>query len=311
MKIKNTLPLTALLGFTLAAGSAHGALLVYEGFDYTDVGNVLEGKGGTTETGLNGTWDDSTSSDGMFLKSGSLSFGNLQTSGNHIGFESNLNNDIYNRSLDSTATDGITSAGSANGSIWFSFLFEKLQNNNNADKEGFALMSDILPSARWDSGNDGAVGLHGFAVAAVDGSNLQAVAYDGTAGTRTVSAGSVPITVVNGSSNTSTSNQEVRFIVGELSFNTGTGGADVFNLYDVTAAGDGSLTLGSAVASIEADVDESTLDTLNLTRQVNVNYDEVRIGTTLESVMPVPEPSAFALLAGFLGLASVMLRRRA
>ena len=49
MKIKNTLPLTALLGFTLAAGSAHGALLVYEGFDYTDIDAYYEFNFDTTE----------------------------------------------------------------------------------------------------------------------------------------------------------------------------------------------------------------------------------------------------------------------
>ena len=38
--------------------------------------------------------------------------------------------------------------------------------------------------------------------------------------------------------------------------------------------------------------------------------DEIRFGTSFADVVPVPEPSAFALLSGFLGLTWVMLRRR-
>jgi len=299
--------LTIIAGLALA-GSAHAALLVYEGFDYTTVGDDLIGKGGTTETGLSGTWADAETGggDNMFLKSGSLNFSNLQTSGNHIGFESNSNNDIYNRGLSTTGFTG--------SSIYFSFLFEKLQNNFGADKEGFALMNGILPAGRFDgSNNPGASVRHGFAVAAVDGSNLQAIAYDGTTGTRVVSAAadSVPITVVNGGTNTSTSNQEVSMILGEISFGTGTGGADVFNLYNVLD--DGSLDVNdlSLVATIEADVDESLISTLNLTRQVNVNYDEVRIGTTLDDVLIIPEPSSFTLILLALGTLFILRRRPA
>jgi hypothetical protein len=307
MKKVPQLPILASLALALPAPAA---LLVYEGFDYTSVGDSLVGKGGA-ETGLTGTWDDSRLNTEMFLKSGSLSFSSLPTSGNHIGYESNSNQDVFHRGLDTAAVSTITTTGTGNGSIFFSFLFEKLQNNFGADHEGFALMSGVLPDARFDSNNFGAVGRHGFAVAAVDGSpNLQAVAYDGTAGARIVSSyatNSVPISVVNGGSNTSTSNVAVNLIVGEISFNTGTGGADVFSLYN--AIDDGNLDISdlSLIATIEANVDESSLDTLNLTRQVNVNYDEVRIGTTMESVL-VPEPSIAIL--GSLGILGLLRRRR-
>ena len=51
------------------------------------------------------------------------------------------------------------------------------------------------------------------------------------------------------------------------------------------------------------------LDTISLTRQVNVNYDELRIGTSLDDVLGVviPEPSSMSLL-GLAGLG--LLRRR-
>jgi len=152
-------------------------------------------------------------------------------------------------------------------------------------------MNGVLPAGRFDgSNNPGATNRHGFAVAAVDSSNLRALIFDGTAGTRSVSSGSIPITVVNGGSNTSTSNQEVNFIVGEILFNAGTGNAHIFNRY--YAANTNHVDVLTLAATIEGDFDESLLDTLNLTRQVNVNYDEVRIGKTLNAVLGIIDPPA-------------------
>ena len=289
---KTYTPLAALAGLALAAGSAHAQLLVYEGFDYTDVGEVLTGKGGSTEIGLDDSWANADGGNTMFLKEGSLQFGDLAISGNHIGFSSNLDSDRFNRPLSSSVISTIGSTGESDGALYFSFLFEKLQNNFSADREGFALMNGVLPHARFDgTNNPGALGRHGFAVAAVDNSSLRATIFDGTDGTRLVSTGSVPITVVNGGSNTDTSNVAVNFIVGEILFNQGTDGADIFNLYHAT---NNSLDPEDLVlaATIEGNVDESLLDTLNLTRQVNVNYDEIRIGLTLADVMPIAPPPA-------------------
>lgn len=269
-------------------------LLVYEGFQYGAIGNSLTGQPDLTPDtpedidaiGLTGTWGEAQPNTEMFLKAGSLIFSDLATTGNHIGYLSNANSDIFHRPLASSVTDIISTTGTNTGTIYFSFLFEKLQNNFGAAHEGLAIMNGILPAARWDSGNPGTIGTHGFAVAAVSGDNLQAVAYDGNTGTQVVGGELLPITVVNGSSNTDTSNQQVNLIVGEISFNTGTGGADVFKLYKANDDGELSADDLILIDTIEADVDESLLTTLNLTRQVNVNYDEIRIGESLSDVFP-------------------------
>ena len=65
-------------------------------------------------------------------------------------------------------------------------------------------------------------------------------------------------------------------------------------------------TLNPIASPIEVDVEQSLLDTVNLTRQVNLNYDELRIGSSLDDVLAIPEPSA-ALLLGFGALG--LLRR--
>lgn len=310
--LKTTLSMLVAVAFV--AGSVQADVLVYEGFQYSSVGDPVDAVTtvDTDATGLAGSWSDAGDDDGneMFLKSGSLAFSDLATSGNHIGYLSNSDSDILVRTLDATADAGIDTVGGANGTIYISFLFEKLQNNFGADHEGLALMNGNLPAARWDNNNGGAVGRHGFAIAAVGNSNLNAVAYDGTTGTRVVSTNTLPITVVNGGSNTDTSNVAVNLIIAEISFNTGTGGADVFKLWN--AADDGSLDASdlTLIDTIEADVDESLLSTLHLTRQVNVNYDEVRITTTLDEALGIPEPASLALV----GLGSLLIagrRRRA
>jgi len=42
----------------------------------------------------------------------------------------------------------------------------------------------------------------------------------------------------------------------------------------------------------------------------NADLDELRLGRSFGDVSPIPEPGAFALLAGLTGLVWVMLRRR-
>jgi hypothetical protein len=309
MTIRNIQRLTlgtliaGVIGF--AGTAAQADLLVYEGFQYSNVGDPLDAVTtvDTDATGLTGSWSDAGDDDGneMFLKNGSLIHSNLPVSGNSIGYLSNSDSDIMVRNLDGTAQAGI----GGTSTIYISFLFEKLQNNFGADHEGMALMNGNLPQARWDSGNAGAVGRHGFAIAATANSNLRAVAYDGTTGARIDGTQDLPISVGPGGDTLNGPN--VVMVLGEISFNTGTGGADVFKLYNV--ADDGTLDAGdlTLIDTIEADVDESTLSTLNLTRQVNVNYDEVRITTTLPEALGIPEPASVALI-GLGGL--VMLARR-
>ncbi len=310
MKSKKLLPLAALAGLALAT-SASGALLVYEGFDYTpasstnDPGSnqgtssniILTGNGGTTEVGLSGTWANAANdAHNMYLVEGSLAFGDLQTSGNHIRYRNNSNNDRYHRGI--TATLDGTVGGT--GEIWFSFLANRLQNNFDAGREGVAITNGVVSAAQFDNIN--ASGLHGFGIAATAGSPT-GTAYTawGWNGISAVSGTSSLTVPVNGS--------QTNLLVGQIEYGAGTGGLDIFTFYNYEL-NNGSVIGGTLdeITSIEVDVDESLLDTLNVTRQVNTAYDEIRIGTTLDSVIvAIPEPTT-ALLGGLSML--LLLRRR-
>jgi PEP-CTERM motif len=77
---------TAAVALVIASYSASAAPLIYDGFDYT-AGTPLDTQNGGT--GFANAWQ--AAQPDYAIASGSLSFGNLQTSGNHVQFtEDNL-----------------------------------------------------------------------------------------------------------------------------------------------------------------------------------------------------------------------------
>lgn len=302
--MKKLLPLAALAGLALAT-SVHGALLVYEGFDYTPASEtndpgaqntsseiILTGKGGTTEVGLSGTWANAQNDgENMYLVEGSLSFGDLATSGNHIRYRSNLQADRFNR--------GITADLDSGTELWFSFLGNKLD-TRSAAQEGIVIGNQLVGNAQIGQDNATTTGMRGFGIGSSGGNNWTAYGYaaDGTA-----SNGSFGITV-----------GQTNLLVGRIQFNAALGGEDIFTAYHYDRAfASGSVTADMAnlvqFGQLEVDVDESLLDTLNVTRQVNTAYDEIRIGTTIDSVIvAIPEPTT--ALLGSLGMFFLLRRRR-
>ena len=64
----------------------------------------------------------------------------------------------------------------------------------------------------------------------------------------------------------------------------------------------------TAIASLTADFDQTTWDTLSIRDTGTVIFDEIRFGTSYAAVTGVPEPTRALLLA--VALASMALRRR-
>src|SRR5262249_940580 len=111
MQLVNCLLLFALLWVVLTASRASAALLAYEGFSYP-VGDGLDQKSGGF--GFANSWQGNSD---YTIGSGSLSFGSLQTSANHVTFsENNLANSQATRPVFGTVLG-------ANGTTaWLSFL---------------------------------------------------------------------------------------------------------------------------------------------------------------------------------------------
>ncbi len=280
-------------------------LIVYEGFNYfpasetedpgSDQGTgsniILTGNpdgdpNDIDAIGLRGTWSNAdNSSDNMYLVEGSLEFGNLPTSGNHIRYRDNGNQDRFHRELTEEAADAIANADE----IWISFLANRLLNNWSNGREGVAIANGVLNDPKFDAVN--ASGRHGFGVAATDGgTGWRAWGWDGEEGVESTGSFTVP---VNGS--------EVNLLIGHISFDSGENGKDVFTLYHYNRDfAEGTITADMEnlveFASIEVDVDQSLINRLNVTRQVNTAYDEIRIGTTLDSVLGLVEPPSGTLM---------------
>jgi len=271
--------------------ASHGSpLIVYEGFQYGG-GEPLEGQpnGGSEvdATGLAGTWSIDTSGADWKIQPGSLTFGDLATASNHVSIlNSYQDRDINSRSLTGDARTDIGNAGE----IWFSVLAKpELNGQWDAGREGLALANQALANEIITLNGGG--GLAGFGIGSEkDGNEFQPYVWDGT--------NKITGTAANSELHTLTGNTYL--LVGHISFDSGAGGSDVYKLYSHEV--NGGVIDGSALTQIgdtlEADVDQSKLSTVTLTRRRSVAYDELRIGTTLEAVLvlePAPPPSGVVL----------------
>ena len=296
---------TLTLGGTLAGVLAlttvpvESALYVYEGFQYGPAGQDLVGNpddlGGddaADATGLSGTWSAAVGTGAeVDIQSGSLSsgpnFSGLTTNGNHVGALTSANSTVMAR------TTSVALNGSSD--LWFSAVMQPLS-SNSASQGGIAITSESLSNARITSNGGTSATLDGIGIGSETSQNWRAYAWDG--GVESI-----------GDAELSTSSGDNHLMVGHVSFNTGTGGTDVFQLYEYQGTvGSGSLVaVGSA---IEVDLAEGALDTLNITRQRLAVYDEIRIADNLNEALglPIPEPSSLALIA--MGGMLIARRRR-
>ncbi len=281
---KTVLTLVAVAMVVLAAASASAGVIVYEGFQYSNVGDILTGQpdgAGTPAdidaTGLAGTYAASTTSEQLEIYAGSLTFGDLPVLGNCIGSETTSGNNIYMRNLTAGAQSSVSSAGE----IWFSIVVQPNASNSNSTA-GFAITNQALTQTKILN-NTAVGGLVGFAVGSEGNSNFQPYVWDGT----TIATGTTANPAL------STTDGTNYLLVGHISFDSGGGGADVYKLYNY------ELNAGSVVAgtltqigdTLEVDLDQSTLDRIQFTRQRRPSYDELRIGTSLNIVLGSTGPT--------------------
>ncbi|MFU8892723.1 MAG: hypothetical protein ACNA8L_03755 [Luteolibacter sp.] len=284
--------LAALAGLALATGSANGALVVYEGFDYS-TGSVVGQNGGS---GFDGSWQaGSDNSNQWAVQSPGLTFSGLDTVGGSIKRPSAPNGADINRAISSSAQAALTTV---NTTIWFSFLTVSttfsIGNANGAllfGTGGITSMAD------------------GGAAVQMAGGSAFGFSYRGL----TADGGSMRLHAMTINNGTSTRSDDFIFdttattymIVGRIDW-APNGQNDVLSLFNVTDPTAG-LPL-TPFATMSADLDQSLFNTIAIgTRQVET-FDEIRFGTTMESVGLIPEPTT--ALLGSLGMLCLLRRRR-
>ena len=142
-----------------------------------------------------------------------------------------------------------------------------------------------------------AIGFGFFGAPTLAGTGIQAVTFDdGTIQQGNPTGQSVVI------------GDNLAFIVGQIDFNP-LGTDDVITLFNVAAT---DTALGTSFATLSADLDNASFDTISISDGQASAFDEIRFGTSLASVTPglfaVPEPSSMMILIGLGGLG--MIRRR-
>ena len=281
--------LTTITAGALLAGFSASAVVVYEGFDYAD-GSILTGSGGDNWDGAWSTDSDSTGDPSEFYTSTpGLSISGLTTTG---GLASRSEG-TFNRGWATRSIGGTTQSSLTGGSeMWFSFLY------NSSGGEDFAFVFGDYDGL--EGGTNPTLTSAGDAFGfASNGQNFSTITFDNSTGQTlgTTSAGG-----------TSTV-----FIVGKITFDDmNEGGFDKLELFNLSNATTPEGSLPAAFSTATADLTQSGFDTVGLWDRPNSvgQIDEIRLGNSYADVSAVPEPSAFALLAGVFGLACVMLRRR-
>ena len=265
--------------------TAQAQLIVYEGFEYTADGNLGGQAGGTgfaaAWSTVNGTGPELTIGAGISSADIENTTGpSLATAGGNIMRVNRTNITTSSRVLDPTVVASIADGAT----LWGSFLYR--HGNGN----GFLADSSIsLASQTTAVNNNHQLSVAGDGFGVLFGENnddVQAVFWDNsdiadeTATTTLTAVSGIAATV-----DMPIAQPRTTLIVFSIEFNPD-GTADVMDLYSVT---DISAALPAPFSTTTFDFDQarqSAINTLNIVEAQTGEFDEIRIGLDLASVLP-------------------------
>lgn len=274
-------PVLLILCFQAMIVSCHAILIAYEGFDY-DVGSLAGGQGGSgTEGWMTQSWFVTNAASGnQGVESPGLEFPGVAGQGNSFHMsDSRTPSGIIPPSLRLTRNLGATYGNSSPGTIWISFLASS--------------------TTTWDGLYLGPGQPNASNLGVVNSSyvNTEGVGWGGTAGGQAISTPST-----------------LSFILSRIDFyETGGYAQKVWvnpNLETIDPLANVQSYGGVVVSTNSYNFDQLTISTGLFTGSLLI--DEIRIGTTLQDVTAVPEPSPLFCLMGFssICLLSRMFHRR-
>ena len=267
LDLKGLAAVAALASLSLPAAAQ---LLVYEGFDYTDVAGddpqvAARNNADLVNDGFSvDAWTSGTKNSIDVTGTSGQSFGSLAVSGlggtSSGGLWGNRS-----RAIDLPLEDGSSNNLLADGAtLWFSVL---VRNTGGTDKLGFALSNgNYISSNQW--------GME----ASVDGVGLYA-ANGGAVSPGLWSGGGLDTSLDSGST---ISISSTTLIVGEIQWNANPASADTITLYTPDAA----LTQGAAVAVNSGVIANTTLDRVAVLFKEGAFIDEIRVGASYADVTP-------------------------
>lgn len=283
---------------------SNASLLIYEGFDYAAGSTLSTIKPNASTVGFDqSTLYAGTGAGNYTVQAASLSFGALQTTGGAVSITT----------ATTSVASGRLSLASYTGTLWSSYLVSLTAQGSGAGDGALMRISSNTANTgeRFNSFADSR-----------SGSTNVAIGYDATSSptgnSLTLSTTYIIIskfTNVGTGLSGGTPGQASTWALTEAQFGKFLlGGATESYLNTVSITG---METGVSARGTDANVTASTysLATGSFAALVSVNdtgtFDELRFGTSLADVTPIPEPAATGLVAA-LGMAAgaVFFRRR-
>lgn len=302
MPVMKLSPLAALTA-ALCVGTApsHAALLAYEPFDYP-ADSQLQGAGGA-ELGFDpgSTWsienngpNTGTATTNADVLAGGMSFGELQVTGNKGRYATD------NAGQETKAIMRPIDFSVTTGTVWVSYLYRANASNNNTGR-GLGIFDnagsrDFTALGKRNATTGAGVVGYGTAVGNSGAGLTIATPYLIIASFENVGAATGAATM---------------WMVSESEFSV-FDDDDVITLAELNSIDAGRIASvdnlsGTPAVNADGTLGIVTVDTTATSRHAWW-FDELRVGTTLADVTPIPEPSAAVFLA--LGLLALTSRGR-
>lgn len=276
-----------------------GTLIAYESFDITAGSNNLANSSGAGSSGFSNNWTTINDSNGGNVVSPGFEYAPIISAGNRAQiFNADANSDNQATYFYRTLSDSFTVEANSVGTFWASFMIQSTAASQGGLGATIGFFDVSAPAANTISG---------VTIGAVGGSANYRVAHRAldTSGSGTVLT-------------TGTNAGDLVFMVAKITIDTNPGAAETISLwinpttFDGTEASLGTATLDNVslgnmgISSINSIAFGSNyVSTSNPT----LGLDEIRMGHTLASVTPIPEPGTLALVGIALGSLLVFRRR--
>lgn len=307
MKVRHWFKGSVFAAGTLAAGMASAELVLLEQFDYEGTDqplNGLDGGDGFAEPWVVGGWSRNydigrtqfAPGPGTTVNDrGGLEFEGLPTAGSALARFGTAGQREAHRELSAAAKAALTQD---NTTIWFSALIGAPTGPHKYGTLIFGTDPLLAVQGAGDNANLSSPTGQAFGVglrtdngglAGPGSGSPNAVAFIDSA-SATVEVGTYVPPLAAGETH-----HETVLVVGKINWNAN-GTEDELFLFNISSVSDPVPAEGDAVASLTADFDQSNFDVIGLQDTGSTIYDEIRFGTTFESVLGLVAADPFELL---------------
>lgn len=319
LRPRSLCPALAALWLAAVPATTHAELILLEQFDYSGVNQNLDGQNGGA--GFAGPWsvtgwgqnfqtgrtEFAQGAGTVNNPAGGLDFPGLPTAGSGLTRFGTAGQRAATRILSPSSVAELTAD---NSTIWFTVLMAA-PNNNAAGSLVFGTDAFVAQQTNppFPNGNLNNANGQGFGVGfRTDNNGVLANGSGSPNAIAFVNSDAATVDVGSFQPALSGTHFEPVLVLGKINWKPN-GTPDELFLFNITdpipfVPPDES----TAIASLTADFDQSTWDTLSIWDTGTVIFDEIRFGTSYAAVTGVPEPTRALLLA--VALASMLLRRR-